>query len=192
MDILRGELIIEIQTANFSGIARKMRDLVARHRVRLVYPIARDLWIVKLPENERGRPSRRKSPKHPKVVDVFEELVSFPELITHENFQIDVVVTEEEELRTLGRSRRWRRQGWATVERRLLEVCETVSLQNAADFMGLIPADLPEEFLTSDIANAVGRPRQLAQKIAYCLRNCGLIRQVGSEGNSIIYSRVAG
>ena len=169
-----------------------MRDLVPRHKVRLVYPIARNLWIVKLPENDGGSPSRRKSPKHPKVVDVFEGLVSFPELITQENFQIDVVVTEEEELRSYDRRKRWRRHGWATVERRLLEVFETVSLQSAADFMALIPADLPAEFRTSDIANAVGRPRQLAQKMAYCLRNCGLIRQVGSEGNSITYSRVAG
>ena len=130
VDILRGDLIIEIQTANFSAIARKMRDLVSRHQVRLVYPIARDLWIVKLPENEGGSASRRKSPKHPKVVDVFEGLVSFPELITHKNFQVDIVVTEEEELRTLDRSKRWRRHGWATVERRLLEVSETVSLES--------------------------------------------------------------
>ena len=52
VDILRGDLIIEIQTANFSAIARKMRDLVSKHQVRLVYPIPRDLWIVKLPQKK--------------------------------------------------------------------------------------------------------------------------------------------
>ena len=191
MDILRDDLIIEIQTANFSAIASKMRDLVSRYQVRLVYPIARDLWIVKLPQRKGGCVSRRKSPKHLTLVDIFEELVSFPELITHRNFQLDVVVTQEEELRFFDRRKRWRRHGWATVERRLLEVSETVSLQSDADFMALIPGDLPEEFLTSDIANAVGRPRRLAQKMAYCLRSCGLIEQVGHEGNAIIYSKVA-
>lgn len=191
VDILRGDLIIEVQTANFSAIASKMRDLVSRHQVRLVYPIPRDLWIVKLPQKKGGEVSRRKSPKHPNVVDVLEELVSFPELITHKNFQLDVVLTQEEELRIFDRRKRWRRRGWVTVERRLLEVSETVSLQSDADFMALIPADLPEEFLTSDIANAIGRPRYLAQKVAYCLRNCGLIEQVGYEGNAIVYSKVA-
>ncbi len=191
VDILRGDLIIEVQTANFSAIARKMRDLVSRHQVRLVHPIPRDLWIVKLPQKKGGDVSRRKSPKHPNVVDVLAELVSFPELITHKNFQLDVVLTQEEELRIFDRRKRWRRRGWVTVERRLLEVSETVSLQSDADFMALIPAGLPEEFLTSDIANAIGRPRYLAQKVAYCLRNCGLIEQVGYEGNAIVYSKVA-
>lgn len=167
-----------------------MRDLVPRHQVRLVYPIPRDLWIVKPPQKKGGDVSRRKSPKHPNVVDVFEELVSFPELITHKNFQLDVVLTQEEELRIFDRRKRWRRRGWVTVERRLLEVSETVSLQSDADFMALIPADLPVEFLTSDIAHAIARPRYLAQKVAYCLRNCGLIEQVGYKGNAIVYSNV--
>jgi hypothetical protein len=191
VDILRGDLIIEIQTANFSAIARKMRDLVSRHHVRLVYPIPRDLWIMKLPQEKNGDVRRRKSPKHLDVIDVFDELVSFPELIAHQNFQVDVVLTQEERLETFDSRKRWRRRGWVTVERRLLEVYKTVSLHNCADYMSLIPIGLPKEFLTSDIADALRRPRTLAQKVAYCLRNCGLIEQVGSEGNAIVYSKVA-
>ncbi len=49
---------------------------------------------------------------------------------------------------------------------------------------------LPTEFLTSDIATALGCPRMLAQKAAYWLRNAGLIEQVGFAGNAIIYSKV--
>lgn len=189
VDTLRGDLIIEVQTANFSAIAAKMRDLVSSHRVRLVHPIPRDLWIVKRSQNGDGTVSRRKSPRRGDVVDVFEELVSFPELITHENFQLDVVMTQEEELRVFDGRRRWRRRGWVRVERRLLDICETIPLRSGTDFMALMPADLPEEFLTSDIAAAFGRPRHLAQKVAYCLRACGLIEQTGRRGNAIVYSR---
>ena len=192
VDILRGDLIIEIQTANFSAIAKKMRDLVSRHQVRLVYPLPRDLWIVKMPQKRGGEITRRKSPKHQAVVDVFEGLVSFPELITQRNFQLEVALTQEEELRSFESGKRWRRGGWVTVERRLLEVRETVSLLNGSDFMALLPAELPKEFLTSDIATAIGRPRALAQKVAYCLRSCGLIERVGNRGNALIYSKVAG
>lgn len=190
VDVLHGDLIVEVQTANFSAIARKMRDLVTRHRVRLVHPLPRDLWITRLPQKKRDKPSRRKSPKHLDVIDVFEELVSFPELIGHRNFQLDVVLTQQEELRRFERGKRWRRNGWVTVERRLLAVHETVSLHAPADYMALIPASLPEEFLTSDLAEALSRPRDLAQKIAYCLRNCGLIERVGSRGNAIVYALV--
>ncbi len=191
VDILRGDRIIEVQTANFSRIARKMRDLVTRHHVRLVHPIPRDLWIVKLPQDENGEVTRRKSPKHLDVVDVFKELVSFPELIGHPNFQLDVVVTQEERLQRFDGRKNWRRRGWVTVERRLLEIRETVSLHTRADYMSLIPVGLPAEFLTSDIASALRSPRQLAQKVAYCLRSSGFIEQVGSRGNGIVYSRVA-
>jgi hypothetical protein len=186
VDILHGDLIIEIQTGNFSAIAPKIRALVSSHTVRLVHPVARERWIVK--QHADGTISRRKSPRHGHVVDVFAELVSFPELITHRNFQLDVVLTNEEEVRAFEGRRRWRRRGWARVERRLLDVTETVSLRNAADFMAIVPPNLPVEFLTSDIASACARPRRLGQQIAYCLRASGLIQQTGRSGNAIRYS----
>ncbi len=192
VDILRRDLVIEIQTGNFSRIAAKVRKLVSDHTVRLVHPVPRARWIVKQSQNGDGTVSRRKSPRRGDVVDVFAELVSFPELITHENFQLDIVLTQEEEVRmhVVDGHRRWRRRGWAPVERRLLDVIETVSLRNAADFLALMPAGLPDEFLTSDIAAALGRPRRLAQQLAYCLKACGLIQQAGRYGNAIVYSRV--
>jgi hypothetical protein len=191
VDILRGDLIIEIQTTNFSAIARKVRDLVSRHRLVLVHPIPRDLWIVKLPQKRGEDAVRRRSPKHADAVDVFGELVSFPELITNGNFQLDVVLTQEEEVRSFDGRKRWRRRGWVTVERRLLEAGETVSLRDGSDYLALIPGRLPAEFLTSDIAKAIGRPRYLATKVAYCLRKCGLIHAVGRQGNAIVYAMSA-
>jgi hypothetical protein len=190
VDIHRGDLIVEIQTANFSAIARKMRDLVTRHRVRLVYPVPRDRWIVKMARTTRDVATRRKSPKHADATDVFSELVSFPELIAHENFQLDVVLTEEETVWRFDDRKRWRRRGWVTVERRLLKVYDTVSLHGRADYVSMIPIGLPDEFLTSDLANQLRRPRHMAQKVAYCLRNCGLIEKVGSRGNAIVYAKV--
>jgi hypothetical protein len=191
VDILRDGLIIEVQTRNFSKIARKMRDLVSRHRVRLVYPIARDAWIVKMPHAGAAAPTRRKSPKHGGVLDVFDELVSFPELVAHENFELDAVLIGEETVWRYAGHRRWRRRGWAAVERRLLTVYETVPLRTAADYAALLPPVLPPSFLTSDLAEALGCARGVAQKMAYCLRNGGLIEKVGSQGNAIAYARVA-
>ena len=191
VDIHRGDLIVEIQTGNFSRAARKIRDLVTRHRVKLVYPVPSDLWIVKMPPTPGDAVTRRKSPKHPGVIDVFAELVSFPELISHENFQIEVLLTEEEVVWESQPGKRWRRRGWVTVERRLLKVRETVSLRNSADYMSMVPDGLPAEFQTSDLATHLGRPRHLAQKMAYCLAKGGLICRVGSKGNSILYAKVS-
>lgn len=190
VDILRGDLIIEVQTANFSAIARKMRDLVTRHRVRLVHPIPRDRWIVKMPQTAGDDVTRRRSPKHLHAIDVFHELVSFPELIAHPNFELDVVLLEEETVWSFDGRKRWRRRGWVTVERRLLKIYETICLRDGADYMAMIPKGVPEEFLTTDLATALGCQRHLAQKVAYCLKNGGLIEKVGSQRNAIVYAAV--
>lgn len=188
VDVLRGGLIIEIQTANFSKIARKIRDLVARRRVRLVHPIPRDRWIIRTPQKRGGTATRRKSPLHLGAIDVFRELVSFPELAAHENFELDVVLTEEEWVWRFDGRRRWRQRGWSLVERRLLQVYETVPLRNSADYSAMLPVDLPGEFLTSDLAQAIRRPRRVAQQMAYCLRSGGCIDKVGSRGNAALYA----
>ena len=190
VDILRGKLIIEVQTGNFAKINKKMRKLVKRHRVRLVLPVTQDKWIVKLPEKDAGKTQRRKSPKHGSFEDVFTELVSFPDLITHKNFELEVVLTREEETRRLDSRKRRRRGNWVTVERRLLEVTSQLAIRSGSDLLALLPPDLPDEFRTSELAAAFGRPRAIAQQAAYCLRKCGLIEQVGKEGNAIVYSRV--
>jgi hypothetical protein len=188
VDVLRGDLIIEIQTGSFAKIARKMRDLVTRHRVRLVHPVPRDLWIVKLPQRPDEMPARRKSPSHRAAIDVFRELVSFPELIAHENFELDLVLTEEESVWRFEPGKRWRRRGWVTVERRLLEIYETLPLRQSADYAALIPIGLPPEFVTSELASAIRRPRRVAQQMAYCLRNGGCIERVGLKGNAVVYA----
>ena len=188
VDILRAGLIIEVQTANFSAIAKKIRDLVSRHRVRLVYPIPRDRWILKMAQQPGDGVTRRRSPKHLDAIDVFAELVSFPELIAHPNFELDVVLIEEETVWRFDSPKRWRRRGWVTVERRMLTIYDTIALRNGADYMAMIPTGIPQEFLTADLATALGRPRHLAQKVAYCLRNGGFIEKVGSRGNAIVYA----
>ena len=190
VDILRDGLIIEVQTANFAQINKKMRKLVKRHRVRLVYPVAQDKWIVKLPEKKGGKAGRRKSPKHGSFEDVFTELVSFPDLILHKNFELEIALTQEEEVRRFDKSRRWWRGHWVTVERRLLDVTGQLTIRSGSDLMGLVPPELPDEFRTSELAAAFGRPRVIAQQAAYCLRKCGLIKQVGKEGNAIVYTKV--
>lgn len=178
-----------MQTANFSAIARKMRDLVSRRRVRIVHPIPRDRWIVKVPQRAGDAATRRKSPKHLGAIDVFAELVSFPELIGHENFELDVVLVDEETVWSYDGRKGWRRRGWVTVERRLLAVRETLRLRHRADYVSMIAAALPDEFRTTDLAGAIARPRWMAQKVAYCLRKGGCIEQVGAQGNAIVYRK---
>ena len=45
IDLVRGDTLIEIQTRGFAKLARKLTRLVRNHRVRLVFPIAREVAL---------------------------------------------------------------------------------------------------------------------------------------------------
>ena len=189
VDIVREGLLIEIQTRSLSSLKRKLHVLADDYPIRLVYPVPRDKWIVKLAEDGTSVQSRRKSPKRGQIEDLFRELVSLPKLLAHPNFSLDVLLIQEEEFRRYHGSRAWRRRGWVTHERRLLKVLERKRFNTPADLAELLPPDLAEPFTTSDLAVAIARPRRLAQQMAYCLRKIGRIEMVGKQGNAILYRR---
>ena len=189
IDIVRGDVLVEIQTANFSALKRKLTALTAGHRVRLVHPIAQDRWIVKQSPDGREQLSRRKSPKHGSVESIFEELVSIPQLMAGGGLSLEVLITQEEEVRRQGKSRSWRRGGWAVHERRLLGVVSRHVFETPADLAAFVPPGLAEPFTTATLAAAIERSRDLAQQMAYCLREMGAIRTVGKKGNAILYER---
>jgi len=190
IDIVRGDLLIEIQTRNLSAIKRKLGLLAKTHRVRLVVPVAQDKWIVRLTDDGTSRLSRRKSPKHGCIESIFEELVSVPALLSRPDFSLDVLLIKEEEVRRRdGSHRAWRRGGWVTQERRLLEVVERRTFESPGDLAALIPASLVDPFDTAHLAESIGQPRWLAQKMAYCLREMGAITPVGKNGNAVLYGR---
>ena len=121
IDIARDDLLLEIQTGNFASIKAKLTTLLDSHRVRLIFPIAQEKWIVKLAQGDGGEASRRKSPRRGREEDLFWDLVSFPHLVTSRNFSLQILMIREEEVRRYEGKRSWRRKGWVTEERRLLE-----------------------------------------------------------------------
>jgi hypothetical protein len=191
VDIVQGDLLVEIQTGNFASIKPKLMALVSAYPVRLVYPIAQEKWILKRARGRSGEVTRRKSPKRGRVEDVFWEMVSFPRLLVRPNFSLEVLLTREEEVRRYEGERKWRSRGWVTEERRLLEVVGRRLFERAEDLGALLPEGLEGEFTTRELAEAMGRGRKLAQKMAYCLRQVRVIECVGKRGRANLY-RVAG
>jgi hypothetical protein len=191
IDLVRGELLIEIQTRGFATMRAKVADLLARgHRVRVVHPIAVERWLVKV-DDAGDVLGRRRSPRRGALVDVVSELVSFPHLVAHPGFELEVLLVLQEEVRRHQPGRCWRRGGWATVERRLLDVVARVPLAHAEDLACLLPPDLPDRFTTAELAEGIGRPRRVAQQLAYCLKAIDLIEADGKRGHSAEYRRAA-
>lgn len=187
VDILRGDLVVEVQTRGFSSMRRKVACLLeAGHRVRIVHPIAIDRTIVRI-GGDGSVLGRRRSPRHGALVDLFAELVGIVEVLGHPSLEIEVVTTVEEEYRTHVEGRAWRRKGWIVLERRLVDIVDTVRLAGPDDLAALLPGGLPQPFTTAELARDLGRPRRLAQQMAYCLRAVGVIVPVGKQGNAVQY-----
>ncbi len=190
IDIVRDDLLLEIQTGNFASIKSKLQQLARSHQIRLIYPIAEEKRIVRLAPDGGSGVTRRKSPKKGRLEDLFWEMVSFPELLANPNFSLEVLMIKEEEVRRFAGKRHWRRKGWVVEERRLLGVAEQRVYEEPADWRAFLPKEL-EAFTAGVLGEAIGIRRQLAQRMVYCLRKVRVIELIGKQGRANLY-RVAG
>jgi hypothetical protein len=185
VDVLRGDLVIEIQTRNFSAIKPKLTALLNNHPVLLVYPIAKEKWITRQEGTERL--SRRRSPRRGRIEDLFYELIRIPRLLQHPNLTLEVAFIEAEEIRLNDGKGSWRRQGWSIADRRLIEVMGHEQFNTPADFYRLLPEKLDYPFTIRDLAELAGLNQNLARKMAYCLREMDLLHVSGKRGRAQLF-----
>ncbi len=189
IDAVVDDLLIEIQHGSLGAIRDKIRTLVANHQVLLVKPLIHRKRLIKLNEKSGDVVDRRYSPKRGSMFDLFDDLVYFRNVFPHKNLTMEIVLVEIEEWRYPGhgRRRRHRENDFVVEDQQLTKICETLRLQTRADLWAMMPKRLPRPFHTGHLAKGLGVERWVAQKIAYCLRETGTAKQVGKEGNALLY-----
>ena len=186
IDLVRadGELV-EVQTAGFGALGKKLDALLDEHRMRIVYPVAAERRIVRVDEHGEVLAVRR-SPKRATAVEVFDKLVAFPSLLTHPNLTIEVLLLREDHIRrpqpvtTRGRTR-------DPGERRMVEVLDRVALRTSQDIVAALPALPVEPFSTRELAALLGCGTLLAQRTLYCLRTIGIVEPAGKRGRTPLH-----
>lgn len=187
IDLVRNDLLVEIQTKGFSSMKHKVSTLLeAGHRIRVVHPIPETSWIVKV-DVDGNEIDRRKSPKHGSFLGIFAELVSFPHLLDVDGFSVEPLLVHQEEIRSHHDGKAWRRRGWVIEERRLIGVIDGRMIASSGDALSLLPAALPDPFVTADVAEVARCTPRLAQQTMYCLRKAGAVDTVGKRGNAVLY-----
>jgi hypothetical protein len=189
IDLVREPLLIEFQTRGFSALRTKLGRLLEQYKVRLVYPIAVEKWIVRTAKNRKKILDRRRSPKRGAVTDLFKELVYIAELAMHPSFSLELLMIREEEIRHDDGKGSWRRKGVSIGDRRLVEVVGKQLLCGPAAYAMFLPVELPEPFTSRDWSQAHGTPLWLGQKATYCLRKMGVVAEAGKRGNARLYVR---
>jgi hypothetical protein len=187
IDVVKDGLLIEIQTRNFAAIKKKLFSLLKNHPVRLVYPLPKKKWIVKQKPDGITQQSRRLSPRRCGFEDIFDELVRIPNLMTHSNSSLEVLLIEEDEIRRQDGRGSWRRRGWSIVDRKLIEIVDRRLYEKPSDFLHFIPESLEKPFTNSDLVESLGISRRLCQRLTYCLRKMNVLKIAGKKGNAILH-----
>jgi hypothetical protein len=190
IDIVRRSLLIEIQTRHLYSLKPKLEKLLRDHKVRLVYPLPKEKWIVR--QTATGTDiGRRKSPKKGRPVDLFSEIVRIPDFLLHPNLSLELLMTRQEEIWRDDGGGSWRRKRWSMYDRRLLEVIDQTAFRSVQDYAGLLPVELPTPFSNRELASGLDCHIALARKVSYTLRHMGVISLVGKSGNQHLHQLAA-
>jgi hypothetical protein len=193
IDVVSRGRLVEIQHGPLAAIRRKVERLLEGHRVLVVKPIVVHKRLVKQSAPGGRVTGARMSPKRGRLVDLFNELVHFGRVFPHPRLTLEVALVDVEEWRFPGHGRRhrWRMDDHQVEDQRLIKVREVHRLRTANDLRRLVPCSLAQPFHTGQLAESLGVPRWVAQRIAYCFRNMGVVRPVGKEGNAWMYEWLA-
>ncbi len=200
IDLVRGDLLIEIQTRNFFALKKKLPKLLEHHRLRLVHPIAQEKWLVRVAADGETELGRRRSPKRGRFEDIFDELISIPALLDHPNFSLEILLIHAEEIRRVrgAREKPARRtrfpRDWDRHDQRLVQVIASRVIESTQDLRAFLPENLPSEFTNRELAAALGNSAargasyHRAQTMTYVMRQCGVLEIKGKRGNSLVYA----
>ena len=189
VDILRGNLVIEVQTKNFSALKEKLQALTENHRIRLVYPLP-EKKLITLITKDHIVLNIRKSPKKGRLTDLFRELVMIPHMIGEENFSMEVLLIDEEEVRCDDGKGSWRRRGVSIKNRKLMKVNYRILFQTKADYLKILPEGLNEVFTNRELSKLATISVRTARQITYCLKKGGVIRLAGKNGKELVFQKV--
>lgn len=178
--------LIEVQCASLLAIRDKIKTLTENHQVVVVKPLPARKKLLKKARRNGKIVSSRYSPARQTLAWVFRELVHFTRAFPHKNLQLDILLTEQEEIRVPPTRRTWRRKH-SVQDRTLVHVQQTHSVRTPAELWDRLQLNVPEVFTTADLASGGQMPRWLAQKAAYCFRQMDFVEVCGKSGNSIQY-----
>lgn len=188
-DIFTGQEIVEIQTRGFYKLRRKLEAFLPLYPVTIVYPVPYRKYLRWVNE-ETGEVSKpRKSPKPGSAFSIFPELYRIKMFLPNNNLRFHIVLLEVEEYRLLNGWSKDKKKGSSRNDGIPTELCGIITLETLSDFSALLPTDLPNEFTSTDLKQALHCNKSLAGVTLNILSHIGVIHKTGKQGNSIVYSR---
>lgn len=186
-DIYKNGEIIEIQTRQFNKMRNKLQVFLSLYPVTIVYPIAREKWLIWI-EEESGELSKpRKSPLKGTGYTVFPELYKIKMFLKNPNLKLKLILMDMEEYKLLNGWSKDKKKGSCRYDRIPRELIEEIEINCIQDYMQFVPYELQEIFTVKDFAKAAHIPVRLAGTVVHILHYVGTIEYVGKQGKAYLY-----
>ena len=188
-DIRRDGVITEIETHGFSGLGPKLAAYLPEYKVNLVYPLAAKKYVSWIDPETKKITSRRPSPKKENVYDALFELVRILPHVKHENLNVVVMLLEMDEYKLLDGWSYDKKRGAHRFERIPTDVFEMIEINTDEDYCAYIPDNCREKFTVKDFAKGARIDEYTTRAVVKVLEARGVIKKLGKEGRSFVYSR---
>ena len=167
-DILYEGEIIEIQTANFNTLRRKLDVFLPKYEVTICYPIPATKWLYWIDEETGELTPKRKSSKKGTCYEVFKDV---------------------EEYRLLNGWSHDKKKGSTRYDRIPKDLVEDFQINTVKDYEKLVPSTLPEEFTSEEYRRATKLTLKRAQTALNVLTYIKTVERIGKRGRSLLYRR---
>lgn len=185
-DIFREEKVIEIQTAHFDMLRRKLDRFLPLYQVTIVYPIPATKWIIWVEPETGAEVSRRKSPKTGSPFQAFKELYKIKSYLNHPNLNIQFLFIDMEETKLLDGWSQDKKKGATKYDRIPVGLVDEMVFERVEDYRMMIPPEL-SEFTTKEYAKSTKIPLSHAQTALNIFYYLGIVERIGKKGNAYLY-----
>lgn len=188
--------VIEIQTKGLGKLLPKILKLKDRHDIRVVHPLIRD-FSIELYDEAGNFISRRKSPKHLSIIDVFDELMGIYPILAEPWFTLEIVpvsciekrIRTKEPVQLINRSRRFKKN-WYKKDRDIRSMEKGITLNGLEAYLSLLPEDIKRfrhgmEFCAKDLEKA-GCGKQ-SYKVLWLLKKTEIVKAEEKKGRTTFY-----
>ena len=179
---------IEIQTGSFAPLKKKVKELAAIGKIRIVHPIAVTKKI-EVYDKDGSFLYRRKSPVHGSLWNIFDTLMHAPELPLIRNVRIEVALIDITEKRINDGKGRRRRKGISIKDKALSAWHEGILLEKLSDYLRFVPFKKKEEFTVPLLAERAGIDKDTARKALYVLTKLKVVKRIGKKDAAWLYTR---
>ena len=189
LDIKGENGIFEIQTRGYEKLLPKLKKLLLTDRVTVVCPLAHVKAIRWIDEESGEITPPRKSNKRENIYDALKMLFGIREVITNERLSIRVMYLDVEDFRSLNGYGKDRKHYSTRIERIPNKILAELLISNPDDYKLLLPQELPDEFVASELARAIKRTSRYTFYVLKLLVATGAITECGKRGRAQLYKK---